>query len=509
MRARSHSLIEIIRQFANDTRGGAMLILCVLLTVFVLGTGGLILDTGRVLNEQSELQTFADMTALTAAGELDGRPDAITRANSAVAQLMQDRQSYGAGGNDLTSNDVTLTFYTDLPALDTTPLDANDITNLGAEARFVESAVTPHTVTSIFLNALTALSGGGATTVNVEGRAVAGWTQYQCDITPLMFCVPDGMSGAAARTWLPGRQIRLKSQSSWGPGAFGLLDVNFDPEGPCGNPNTGADYFRCAVAAESSITKCFSKNGVDVRPGQAAGPSESGFNARFDIYTTSLNSKKNDPLFRPAPNVIKGIKPNGGGSCIGQNANNLTSPPYAPGDPIGLPIEDCLISESCAAAPGGRFGNLQIISATQRDAYTAENYVDLEAPIPANVDTATSRYDIYLDEITAGDGMAALPMAHDEDGAAMCATGSSPDPDRRVVTAAAVDCATLPPGNASNVSVLDFYRMFLTNPAGFDPTVSTLSDNVSLWVEVIEHIDPFGGGGSTGGFVRDFVQLYR
>ena len=486
-----------------------MLVMCVLLTVFALGAGGLMLDTGRVLNTQSELQSFADMTALAAAGELDGRADAIVRANSAVTQLMQDRQSFGDGANNLNAADVTLTFYTDLPAQDTDPMNAADITNVGTEARFVESAITPRGVTSVFLNALTALAGNGGSTVNVEGRAVAGWTQYQCDITPLMFCVPNGMAAATARTWLPGRQIRLKSQNFWGPGAFGLLDVNFDPEGPCGTPNTGANYYRCAIAAEQSVTRCFQKSGVDIRPGQAAGPSESGFNARFDIYTTNLNSSRNDPLFRPAPNVIKGLVPNGGGTCIGQNANATSNPPSPAGSPIGLPIEDCLITETCTAATGGRFGNLQNISTTQRTDYVAKNYGTFGATPPAGVDSAASRHDIYVAEITGGGGEAVLPAGHDEDGAAMCASNSSPDPNRRVVTAAAIDCASLPPGNASDVPVLDYYRSFLTNPAGFDPTMAGYSDNASLWVEVIEHIDPFGGGGTTGGFVRDFVQLYR
>jgi hypothetical protein len=78
----------------------------------------------------------------------------------------------------------------------------------------------------------------------------------------------------------------------------------------------------------------------------------------------------------------------------------------------------------------------------------------------------------------------------------------SSDPDRRVLVAAAVDCGTLAPGNAENVPVIDFYRIFMTNLAG-DP------DPADVWVEVIEHVDPFGGGPPGSGFVHDFVQLYR
>jgi hypothetical protein len=90
----------------------------------------------------------------------------------------------------------------------------------------------------------------------------------------------------------------------------------------------------------------------------------------------------------------------------------------------------------------------------------------------------------------------------EESGRASCASSMSPDPDRRVLVAAAVDCSTLPPGNASNVPVIDFYRIFLTNIAG-------APDPADVWVEVIDHIDPLGAGAPTSGFVHDFVQLYR
>jgi hypothetical protein len=42
----------------------------------------------------------------------------------------------------------------------------------------------------------------------------------------------------------------------------------------------------------------------------------------------------------------------------------------------------------------------------------------------------------------------------------------------------------------------------LTNIAGQpDPT--------DVWVEVIEHVDPFSAGAPGSGFAHDFVQLYR
>ena len=75
----------------------------------------------------------------------------------------------------------------------------------------------------------------------------------------------------------------------------------------------------------------------------------------------------------------------------------------------------------------------------------------------------------------------------EESGRHSCSSGQSSDPDRRVLVAAAVDCSALPPGNASNVPVWDFYRIFMTNVAG-------APDPADVWVEVIDHVDPFGGG---------------
>jgi len=485
-------LCALLRRLAADTRGG-ILAFSVVLLLFVLGTGGLILDFGRVWNSQSELQTFADHAALVAAGELDGAADAITRANAALAQLISDRQAYANEDVTLDASDLQATFLRSLPAADTDNDFSPFVTADPALAQYVRVVVNPHTVSTIFANVLLAVSGNAQIDLNVQAAAVAGYTQYTCDITPLMFCSPGGMDGETLRSWLPGRQIRLKAQNSWGPGAFGLLDLNFDENGPCGSPNQGANFFRCAVAVERSITRCFSRRGVDIRPGQAVGPSESGLNARFDIYGTSLQSSRNDPDFAPAPNVIKGYKPQSGGSCVGNNPT--------PSNVAELPQAQCLLDENCSG-PSVRFSSSQTVDPGQRDAYVQQNYTDVG--MADKTGGASTRYQMYRNEITNSGGADILDTAAglEESGRPMCSSNMSSDPDRRVLVAAAVDCSSLPPGNASNVPVLDFYRIFMTNIAGApDPT--------DVWVEVIEHVDPFGGGEPGSGFAHDFVQLYR
>jgi hypothetical protein len=470
-----------------------MLALSVILLVFVLGTGGLILDFSRVWNSQSELQAFADHAALVAAGELDGTPDAIARANAALAQLLSDRQAYASQDATLDSSDLQVTFLRDLPAADTDDDFSPFATGDPALTQYVRVVVNPHTVSTIFANMLLAVSGNAQIDVDTGAAAVAGRTQYVCDISPLMFCPPSGMDQETLRSWLPGRQVRLKAQNFWGPGAFGLLDVNFDENGPCGTPNQGANFFRCAVAAEQSITRCFSRRGVDVRPGQAVGPSESGLNTRFDIYATSLQSQKNNPTFAPAPNVIKGHKPNGGGSCV--NNNPTTS------NVADLPQEQCLVNENCSG-PSVRFSPSQTADAGQRAAYVQQNYTNVG--MADKTGGASSRYQMYRNEITNSAGGDILDTAAglEESGRPTCSSNMSLDPDRRVLVAAAVDCSALAPGNASNVPVIDFYRIFMSNIAG-------APDPADVWVEVIDHVDPFGGGQPGSGFAHDFVQLYR
>jgi Flp pilus assembly protein TadG len=238
-------LTGLTRRLANDTRG-AILLFSAILLIFVLGTGGLILDFARVWNAQSELQSFADHAALVAAGELDGNPGAIARANDALDRLITDRQHYANEAVGLDSGSVTARFLRDLPANDTDNNLAPFVTANDALARFVHVQLNPYTVSTIFADILLTISGNAGVDIGVGATAVAGYTQFVCDITPMMFCTP-GPNYAP----VPGRMINMVSGNSGGPAQFGLLDLNFDPNGPCGAPNQGADFFRCALGASA------------------------------------------------------------------------------------------------------------------------------------------------------------------------------------------------------------------------------------------------------------------
>jgi hypothetical protein len=481
-------LAKLGHRLAEDTQA-AILAMSVVLLIFVLGTGGLVLDFARVWNGQSELHAFTDHAALVAAGELDGNAGAIARANAALAQLITDRQHYANEAVGLTSDSVVVRFLSDLPADDQDNNLAPFLTNDDALARFVHVQTDPYTVSTIFADILLAVSGNDGVDIGIGAVSVAGFTQYVCDITPLMFCTPGPNYEP-----VPGRQIHLKSTASWQPGAFGLLDVNFDPNGPCGSPNTGANYFRCVLGVTQSVTQCFERRGVDVRPGQMTGAAASGFNTRFDMYQTSLKSESNNPLFAPAPNVTKGYVPKGGNACN----NNMDPSP----DTVGLPRDTCFTGDTCSTT-GSPFGPNPPV--WDKNGYLAANHDGVDPGFITGIETST-RYGMYLAELAAAVGPTAplLPQPRAETGRPICNASPPAGEERRLLIAAAIDCTNNPfNGNASNVPVEMFVELFVTEPAG----ISGGSDNTSLWVEEVRKIDNAGISGI--GVIRDVVQLYR
>ncbi|MFD1156586.1 Tad domain-containing protein [Roseovarius aestuarii] len=477
---------RLISKFKSD-ECGAMLVFWGVSFAVILGIVALSFDMGRIAVTRTELQSFADSVALASAGELDGRADAITRATAAAANMISDNKTYGSGNATLQgAADYTLTFLSSLPASDTSAITA--VTNDPAEARYVRVTTTPSTVNLTFAAAFSALMGVPGPDNQAGASAVAGFTQFACDVTPLMFCIPNSSFNADNNI---GDMVRLRAGgngAAWGPGDFGFLDPNnvkVDQSGPCAGLS-GVQLDACLLGAIDVITQCFDQRGVDMEPGQKVGIEDAIFNIRFDIYKSTQQGKKNDPDYAPAPNVIKGIVPQGGGTCIGQNEQ--ISP-----DTVGMPRDDCFGSGSCARFGDGNWSGGRVT-------YVNTNYAGTD-PHPG----ATTRYQYYKAEIAAagtGDILSGLA----ETGRPQCSSNQSADPDRRVVIAAGIDCAANSiKGSATNVPVKEFVKIFLTEPVGDDGTSPPTLD---IWGEVIGSAGGQGAGGS-GGVFKDVVQLYR
>ncbi len=507
------------RPFARLWRdeGGAVLVLVTFTMPILFGIGAIVVDLGRVAAQQTELQSVADRMALAAAVELDGTSGAIDRARSAVTTFIGDEvHTFGEGDGTLSvdGDHVTLRFLRDLPADDSTALDASYETSSDEAARFVEVTVAPgevaHWLAGTASAALTAIGAEADLPAGSEvaSSAVAGSKTWYCDITPLMFCSPYADKGRLRANLTPGRMISLKNGNTWGPGNFGLLDIVGDASGPCGSPNQGANYWRCVVGLVGGATGCVDGEGtVDLRPGNVAGPVESGLNTRFDLYQTSLKKESDNPLYAPAPNVVKGTSGGGGGNGNngngngnngnngngnGNNGNNGNGNGNNAGgsstDTIALPRDDCFANGSC---PDPRFGD----GVWDRDLYVDTNHDGVAPP-----NAGTTRYEMYLAEIAAANGGDIL-QGKAETGRPETSPYMVDDPSRRVLTAAAVDCDSQNvKGNASGIEVLDYFNLFLTEPAGSPK-------NGDIWVEVIGPADI--GDGTSAGSVKDVVQLYR
>lgn len=500
-------MIRRWQRFRADTRG-AILVIWAISLVVVLGVLALSFDIGRLASTHAELQSFADQVALAAAGELDGKDDAITRATAAAAALVSRSQTFGSGSHTQAgAADYAMAFYASLPSSDTAALGTP--TTIPAKAQYVRVTANQRAVDLTVGRALYGLLGGPVPTPLTGAVAVAGFTQYACDVTPMMFCLPP--PGAGETTYRAenhiGSTILLRSGgngAAWGPGDFGFLDpagsgIVADPNGPCaGLSPSGVKYYECLMAAEGNISQCFSQHGVNTEPGQKNGIENAIFNLRFDIYTSSMNGKANDPNYPPAPNVIKGLVPKsngngkgGGNACIGNTPQ--TSP-----DTVPLPIDDCMASGTC-----GRYGNGTW--STGRTSYVASNYNGSDPH-----GSAATRFDYYKAEIAAAGGAAsktAILTGKSETGRPQCSPNQSIYPERRVIVVAGIDCTANPiNGNATGVPVTEFFKMFLLQPVS---TNAASPPSLDIYAEIVGTAQGYGGAGGTGGLFHDVVQLYR
>jgi hypothetical protein len=370
--------------------------------------------------------------------------------------------------------------------LDSTAL--SDVTTDPAEAAFVQVQVTPTVVESTFGAAFAALTGQANRDYDLGASAVAGLSIFACDVQPMMFCLPNGGDYPAEDHI--GDMILLRAggpNAAWAPGDFGFLDprgVFVNQSGPCAGLN-GANLLRCLLGGVDHLTQCFNQRGVDIEPGQKAGLENSIFNVRFDIYTQSMSNARyrNNPDYAPAPNVIKGILPRGGGSCIGNNPN--PSP-----DTRALPRDTCFTNGSCARFGDGNW-------AAGRAEYETINY---GGPVASRAGIST-RYEYYLSEIASA-GAGPILTGRSETGRPACSSQPYAPPDRRVITVAGIDCeANSIRGAASNVPVEEFFKIFLTEP---------VDDDMNIWGEIVGSASEVGTGAEgVGGLVRDVVQLYR
>lgn len=329
-------LNRAIGRFWNDHRG-YVIALTLIAMPLLLGFSLLVIDVGRSSNLHTDLQNAVDAMALAGARELDGRDDAIERAEAAIKKLANSAAFAGGGtGMSLGSYDtvsfvagkpaegtVNVRFLKEIPDIDDDPItEAMETTNPN-EAGYAWVFVPDERVQMQTIFPLPV--GFNRDTMNVSADAVAAYRVSACDVTPIFICNPyepaGNMSPEASEQAaedlhdhfaagdLYGVQIELHSTSSSnpGPGNFGFLRT------PLGN---GASVLAEALATGNPGT-CYTQDNLDTETGAKAGPVEDGVNTRFGFYSSSFNKDRDDARYRPAQNVraAQTVAANGKKSC--------------------------------------------------------------------------------------------------------------------------------------------------------------------------------------------------
>ncbi|MFY0692784.1 MAG: hypothetical protein JXR14_12780 [Paracoccaceae bacterium] len=289
-----------MRSFRKEERGFVLLFSIIVLPVF-FAFALIIFDIGRGNNAHAELQAAADSLALAGAAELDGEPGAIAAANAAmeelsnsVALLTRDQ----AGPEELlyttgsTTDAFNVVFLSNIPALDTTPIDSAwltaNATSDDADAEFVYVSAQSDDLQPLFAVVL-------GLTDNVPIGAVAVATRnpdVACKVVPIMICNPFEAEGLDTLTAMNqgryhGRMFHLIKQLGGGsadptaPGNWGYLRTY----------GTGANVLREAMAGGAN--ECFSGDTVDTEPGAVTSVRQ-GFNTRYGIYTGPFNGTQSE-----------------------------------------------------------------------------------------------------------------------------------------------------------------------------------------------------------------------
>jgi len=532
--------------------------------IALVAVGGVAFDYSRLATMHTELQQAADQAALAAASQLDASSGACARAGAAAAQLLNNQTYFGNYGSGRqvtvaseTACDATgsVKFYqaydqtTDTPgAAATTDANAKFVV-VTVDARQANYALTP--IVGVFNSGAIA-----ATAVATLGSGAI------CKVPPLMICNPTETTGpGGVQTFDPdtyrGRGLKLEAGGggAWAPGNYGYLDF--------GN---GAPAVEQAMGSNIDNDPCVDAATVQTKPGNTAS-APTGINTRFDIYDNGLIAycAQGNGNCSPAVNVIKdvvhpqftaGTAPdevaktsNPADNCKLANGQDPWNPPgtqYLPlastrqqdsglGDPtnMGSPRDICHAVSPSGDCGGNasRFGD----GNWDRDLYFKVNYGTtgtnwqslgwLTSWASANGLTSTqvqtiSRYNVYRAEAAAiiagtlrrADGTtdakrqaAGTSFAYKNARCAAPQAASATVKDRRVLTAAVVNCVSGSVQGSTHIAPIGWIDMFLVEPSINRPR--TGADQI--YVEIIGGATKPDGGGPFQYYLKQRPRLVK
>ncbi|SIT54084.1 conserved hypothetical protein [Mesorhizobium prunaredense] len=506
-------MLRIVRAFWHDQRGVALILVSIMLPA-IIGFSLLAIDMSRANNLHNDLQKGADSFALAAAAELDGKPDAWTRAERALANLVENDSRFSSvtaradldnGGvvNGTTAcrngGDIAWCFLASIPQSDSTAInpltgvDANGVDRkaaTSADAEFIMVSVQASRFNAIFPASF--VGAGANNFFDVGATAVAGFAGVVvCDMTPLFICNPfpgQNLQDVANNQNFYRKGIKLvMGSTSWGPGNMGFL-----------RPAVSHGYGEGDLAddiAHVDFPECVNSRGIYTQTGNLTTKAKAAFNTRFDMYGPHFS--KTDASVPPAPNIRKGFD-------FAPKGNKPGTDPCDKIPGTDLTKFHGLTQDTAYPLFDGRIGN----GLWDYEGYVAANYPNGELDDFEHEDGSAytnanppSRYDLYKYETDPANGLVDTLSVGGETGEALCHASPSTDPDRRLIYAAIVDCALYADelnGQSGSMTAMGFASFFLTEPVTGDDVLAEIVD-----------IDGNKGRGTMMGFAKDNVQLYR
>ncbi|QOV96251.1 pilus assembly protein TadG-related protein [Novosphingobium sp. ES2-1] len=524
---------------------GAIAPMYVIALFSVLAMAGFGYDYAQLASLDTELQNAADQAALAAVTQLNGQADARTLATAAAGNLVENRTIFASDAADARKLVVaSTTFYASRTAAEAgTPEAASD-----AAARFVRVNLSTrrarYTLTPLV---------GLFTSPDVTASAVAGLSSSICGVPPVLMCNPSPDPNVWNLT--PGQGLKLDINNvQGGAGSLAFLDfsgANF------GTLNALKQKLAALMGFDAIPGDCIS---IDSPKTSSQSPENTdipavitALNTRFDIYDKSDPIKCYDQgLCSPSDNVRKElvqvlnnassspeVAPLSAQSCWGPNNGTggagqgwqFPRNPYRPTSSAALastvtPTAMGLPRDLVHAYPGGvtsfgRIGN----GIWDIQAYWRSNFGTAYAN-NVNGKAAPTRYEVYKwerdtgklssfgikgSETYPGPGKSTKTEYFARYSGPVCKTGLAPTasrPDRRILSAAVVNCAGLSSTTSATVTPITFVDLFLVEPSLRRTGFNSLGDTVDftqegeVYVEFIKKTTQAAAGSTAPQFVR-------
>ncbi|MEM1344003.1 MAG: pilus assembly protein TadG-related protein [Pseudomonadota bacterium] len=498
----THSDFDKTRGFLAE-ESGAMTIYMLVLSILMFGILGLLIDSSRTYVAHTNMQDYIDDVALAAANELDGEPDAILRAEAIITSALLDKTSSVAlnKSDNFTIRDWT--FLTAPPPGDHSTLNEQSLAGLtttsDADATHVliraDTREVPWGLLNIINGRTDPTKAQTSFKINTWAAAYLVDDQY-CTQPRLVFCQPENFDPNADLQI--GSQIRLEKNrgGNFAPGQYGVVtNIPDDALGTCSGLS-GADQMECLLAIDTPAGQCGpnswsftgdpqmpvtyqDETGASVTVQVDAIDVNQGINVRFGIFDPASGNYINSPAVSVDSNQITG-KPY---QCTGVISE-------ASSETQGPPVDACLYNGTC-----GFISNPVTLA-------QLEEYWDKAHPNVPYPNGITTRYELYLYEITQG-LVDPQNIGNGNGPRAACSpanASSQTKANRRVIEVAFVDCGALssPSVVQTDIPATGFAEVFLSDPVeSYDYFVATFDDLVTLNAQNEGNTEDDGTSGGT------------